>query len=76
MKKLETRKTPKKIKELMVMLGCTEVHGGIFRHPGFAFDFDMSATGENKILERLWCIFSAKGYEKFQEDFRHLIGIK
>ena len=76
MKMSEEYIVPKKIKDTMLMLGCVEMTSGIFRHPDFAFDFDLSAIHPDKVLQRMWVIFSSKGYEKAQEDFRHLIGIE
>ena len=65
----------KKIEKILFELGCTQERPGIFRHPDFAFDLDFSATDENKILLRLWQIFSVKGYENCKRDIRDLIGV-
>ena len=64
-----------KIEKILFELGCKQERPGIFVHEDFAFEFDFSATSEEKILLRLWQIFSEKAYQRCQENIRDALGI-
>lgn len=63
------------LSDLLCALGCREIDVGIYRHEDFAFDFDFSATADDKIIQRFYQIFAKKGYETCQENIRDQLGI-
>ena len=66
-----------KIKSIMESLGCSETNiEGLYSHPDFSFNLDLSATASDKVLARLWEIFSKNGYERCQENIRRAIGVE
>ena len=70
-------KESEKIKSIMEALGCIETKiEGVYCHPEFSFNLDLSATASDKVLARLWEIFSKNGYERCQENIRRAIGVE
>jgi hypothetical protein len=64
------------IKSIMESLGCEEIQRGIWRHPDFKYDFDLSATGDEHVLRQLSMIFISKGFESCQSEMRSVLGLE
>jgi len=62
-------RAPQKIIDIMVGLGCEEGPPGIFRHPKFLFEFDMSKTDPNKAIFRLGKIFHDEARKDFVKEY-------
>src|SRR4030042_5238493 len=66
---------PQGFTSMMTALGCKEIRRKVFRHPLIDLDLDFEGTANDRILLRLAHIFSRKGREDFQQEFKQFIGI-